>query len=79
MDVLMVSSLIGHSLDLLETDRRTILVARLFSLLSAINLHFEEICHSCDDAKIARCARNEAFNPFVDFPASALSNCAQGT
>ena len=75
VDVLLVSSLIGQSLDLLDTDRRTILVAHdYFPYCPAINLHFGEVCRDCDDAKIERCERdNEAFNPFVDFPASERS------
>ncbi len=65
-----VSSLIGHSLDALETGLPTIVVNHdYFPYCPSINLYFDAPCQSCDDARMASCARgNDDFSPFVGFP-----------
>jgi GT2 family glycosyltransferase/glycosyltransferase involved in cell wall biosynthesis len=70
VDALLVSSLIGHSLEVLETGLPTLVVNHdYFPYCPSINLHFHAVCTSCDAERLARCEdENEAFNPFVGFP-----------
>ena len=68
VDVVIVSSLVGHSLDALDSDRPTLLVAHdYFPYCPAINLHFGAPCRACDGDRVAECHRD---NPDYDaFPA----------
>jgi GT2 family glycosyltransferase/glycosyltransferase involved in cell wall biosynthesis len=70
---LLVSSLIGHSLDALETGLPTAVVFHdYFPYCPAINLYFGEVCPGCDEERLARCHReNRDFDPFVGFPRQA--------
>jgi GT2 family glycosyltransferase/glycosyltransferase involved in cell wall biosynthesis len=65
-----VSSVIGHSLDVLDTGLPTLFVAHdYFPYCPAINLHFEAVCAKCDAARVSECeAGNPHFSPFADFP-----------
>lgn len=69
VEVMLVSSFIGHSLELLETGLATLVVNHdYYPWCPAINIHFNGICRTCDDKRIAEChAGNPRFNPFVDF------------
>lgn len=69
VDTLLVSSVIGHSLDVLNTDLPTVVVNHdYFPYCPAINIYFDEVCKTCDPNKIERCYRdNPQFNPFVTF------------
>ncbi len=72
VDAVLVSSLIGHALDALDTGLPTLVVGHdYFPLCPAINLHFGEVCASCDSDRLRACAgANPGFNlPFIDFPA----------
>lgn len=65
-----VSSLIGHSLDALDTALPTLLVVHdYFPACPAINAHFGGVCTSCDDARLAECAQHNepGFNPLSGF------------
>jgi O-antigen biosynthesis protein len=64
-----VSSLIGHSLDVLATALPTIVIAHdYFPYCPSINIYFNGVCHTCDDARIGQChAENIDFNPFKKF------------
>jgi GT2 family glycosyltransferase/glycosyltransferase involved in cell wall biosynthesis len=76
VDVMVVSSLIGHSLEALDTGLATLVVNHdYFPYCPAINIHFEELCRECDGARIGKChAGNPRFNPFVDFlPADRIA------
>jgi O-antigen biosynthesis protein len=66
----LVSSLIGHALDVLDTGLPTLVVNHdYFPACPTINLHFGEVCRQCDDARLADCAaHNPNFNPFPTFP-----------
>ena len=70
VDAIFVSSLIGHSLDALDTALPTVVVTHdYFPYCPAINLYFDGRCERCDGARLAQCAaENERFNPFVGFP-----------
>lgn len=69
VDVLLVSSLIGHSLETLGTGLATVVVNHdYFPYCPAINIHFEGVCRRCDAQRIAECHEgNPRFNPFVKF------------
>lgn len=63
----LVSSLIGHALDVLETGLPTIWIGHdFFPACPDIHVHFGDVCSTCDGARLAECARlNHDFNPFV--------------
>lgn len=69
VDAILVSSLIGHSLDVLRTGLPTLVVGHdFFPLCPAINLYFQGVCEQCDDAKIVECfTGNPDFKPFPNF------------
>ena len=69
VDALLVSSVIGHSLDVLNTDLLTVVINHdYFPYCPAINIYFDGVCKTCDPNKIERCYRdNPKFNPFVKF------------
>ena len=69
VDALLVSSLIGHSLDILNTDLPTVVVNHdYFPYCPAINIHFGDVCKQCNPARIGQCYRdNPKFNPFITF------------
>ena len=69
VDALLVSSLIGHSLEILDTGLPTVVVNHdYFPYCPAINIHFDGICVRCDAKRIVECHEgNPRFNPFVDF------------
>jgi GT2 family glycosyltransferase/glycosyltransferase involved in cell wall biosynthesis len=66
---LLVSSLIGHSLETLDTGLPTVVVNHdYFPYCPAINIHFGGTCRQCDANRIVEChAGNPRFNPFVRF------------
>ena len=70
VDAVIVSSLIGHSMEVLETGLPTVVVNHdYFPYCPSINLYFDAVCASCDGHRIAQCEReNDHFNPFVGFP-----------
>jgi GT2 family glycosyltransferase/glycosyltransferase involved in cell wall biosynthesis len=69
VDVVLVSSLIGHSLEVLETGLPTVVVTHdYYPYCPAINIYFDGVCRQCDGTRIGECYReNLKFNPFVTF------------
>ena len=69
---LVVSSLIGHSLDALDTGLPTLVVCHdYFPWCPAVNLYFGGVCSRCDGARVAACeAGNPEYNPFAGFGAA---------
>ena len=69
VDAVVVSSLIGHSLDILDTGLPTAVVSHdYFPYCAAINIHFDGVCTRCDDQRVDECFRgNPRFNPFTTF------------
>jgi len=65
VDAILVSSLIGHSLDALDTGLPTLLVQHdYYPYCAAIHSFFEGVCQRCDAARLTRCAEhNPSFNP----------------
>ena len=69
VDAVLVSSLIGHSLDVLNTGLPTVVVNHdYFPYCPALNIFFGGVCRQCDENRIGECYRdNPQFNPFVTF------------
>lgn len=69
VDSILVSSLIGHALDILETGLPTLVVQHdFFPLCPAINAYFGALCRHCDKERLTNCtANNPDFNPFHSF------------
>jgi len=61
---ILVSSLIGHALDVLGTGLPTLFIHHdYYPYCPAINIHFGEVCQQCDPAQLASCHnQNHAFN-----------------
>lgn len=66
VDSLIVSSLIGHSLDILETDLPTTVVCHdFFPYCAGIVLRFGDVCTACPTDRLAHCLRaNSEAHPF---------------
>ncbi|MFL6446312.1 MAG: glycosyltransferase [Bryobacteraceae bacterium] len=59
----LVSSLIGHSLDCLQTALPTAVVCHdYYPFCSAINLTFGEVCPSCEPPRLRACLEENPFN-----------------
>ncbi len=69
VDAVLVSSLIGHSMDVLNTGLPTVVINHdYFPYCAAINIYFDGVCQQCDEQRIGECYRgNPKFNPFVTF------------
>lgn len=65
VDAVIVSSLVGHSLDVLDTGLPTVLVQHdLYPYCAALHGYFEGVCATCDDARLVECSeRNPFFHP----------------
>jgi len=65
VDAILVSSLIGHSLDVLDTGLPTVLVQHdFYPWCPAIHSYFQEVCQTCDAQRLTQCAeRNPDFHP----------------
>lgn len=67
IDLIIVSSFIGHSLDVLNTSLATWIVCHdFFPFCSALNIYFNGICTNCDKTNLQECQgknlRNRYFN-----------------
>lgn len=61
----MLSSLIGHALDVLDSGRPTVLVLHdLYPFCPALFGWFGEVCTSCGDARLHACLRHNPLNVF---------------
>src|SRR5688500_10125525 len=69
VQALLVSSLIGHSLEALDTGLPTVVVCHdYFPWCPAVNLYYDGVCGHCDAERIAACeAGNSDYNPFEGF------------
>jgi O-antigen biosynthesis protein len=67
--VLYVSSIIGHSMDVLMTELPTIIINHdYFPYCPSINIFFGDVCKNCDGRRIEQCHKeNSDFNPFKEF------------
>jgi glycosyltransferase involved in cell wall biosynthesis len=66
IDTVIISSFIGHSLDLLRSPVNTIIVLHdYYPFCPALYIHFNEVCGKCDDERLKACfARNPVNNFF---------------
>ncbi|MFN7140716.1 MAG: glycosyltransferase, partial [Limisphaerales bacterium] len=65
VDYIIVSSLIGHSLDALETGVDTAFVCHdFYPFCPAITIHFNQVCTSCDRERLASCFQQNEMNRF---------------
>lgn len=56
VEVIIISSLIGHSLDALNTGINTIFIAHdYYPFCHQLNIYFNEICYECSLEKLQRC------------------------
>jgi GT2 family glycosyltransferase/glycosyltransferase involved in cell wall biosynthesis len=71
VQAIVVSSLIGHSLEVLDTGLPTLVVCHdYFPWCPAINLYYDGVCRRCDGARVADCHENNAdYNAFAGFDA----------
>ena len=65
IEAILVSSLIGHSLDALDTDLPTRIVAHdYFPFCPAVVTYFDGVCTACDRDRLQRCIRENPVNRF---------------
>jgi GT2 family glycosyltransferase/glycosyltransferase involved in cell wall biosynthesis len=71
VDAVVVSSLLGHSLDVLDTGLATVIVNHdYFPYCPAFNIYYQGVCRHCNDERLADCSvNNKDFNAFLNFPA----------
>ena len=56
IDAVLVSSLVGHSLDALNTGKKTIIICHdYYPFCPAINIYSNGICRTCDEQRLNRC------------------------
>ncbi|MCX6632275.1 MAG: glycosyltransferase [Candidatus Solibacter sp.] len=62
---ILISSLIGHSLDALDAKVPTLMVCHdYYPFCPALNITFGEICSECDGGRLAACSRQNPHNRF---------------
>lgn len=67
IEAILVSSLIGHSLDALDSGLPTRLIAHdYFPFCPAIVTYFDQVCQECQRARLQRCIRDNPLNRFFD-------------
>ncbi|HEX3556652.1 MAG TPA: hypothetical protein VIA62_25805 [Thermoanaerobaculia bacterium] len=67
IDGVVVSSLIGHSLDALRSSLPTVMVFHdYFPFCSALHIAFEGICRECGEHRLAACLRRNPLNDLFD-------------
>lgn len=68
VESLVISSFIGHSLDLLRSPLPTTCVLHdFFPFCPALYATFESPCHSCTDSKMRACSRENPIHSFFNF------------
>lgn len=65
VDYILVSSVIGHSLDLLCTDVKTSIIFHdYYPFCPAINIYFNQVCTECGHPRLNQCFQQNQFNRF---------------
>jgi glycosyltransferase involved in cell wall biosynthesis len=66
IDSVVVASLIGHSLDVFESDRNTVFVCHdYYPFCPALHIHFGDVCTACEEDRLQRCLEeNHLFEIF---------------
>lgn len=73
VDSILISSLIGHSLDILITSKPTLIICHdYYPYCSAINITFDKTCTNCSSTRLKNCFKQNIHNRyFQDEDASA--------
>ncbi|MEI6441649.1 MAG: glycosyltransferase [Nostocales cyanobacterium ELA583] len=72
VSVIMISSFIGHSLDILNTGIKTIIICHdYYPFCPAINIYFEKICRECKLSHLQSCLVENQYNK--SFPGISAS------
>lgn len=68
VEIIIVSSLIGHSLDVINTEIKTIFITHdYYPFCHAINIYFNGICKQCTEARLEQCfVENEQNRHFAN-------------
>ena len=65
VDLVVVSSLIGHSLDALDSGRPTLVALHdFFPFCPALSIHFGEVCGNCDRERLGACFAENPLNRY---------------
>jgi len=65
VDAILVSSLIGHSLEILDTPVKTILIAHdYYPYCPALNITFQSICTNCEFPRLDQCFKQNIHNRY---------------
>jgi glycosyltransferase involved in cell wall biosynthesis len=65
VSAIMISSFIGHSLDVLNTGINTIIICHdYYPFCPAINIYFEKICRECKLSHLQSCFADNQYNRF---------------
>lgn len=65
VDFIMISSFIGHSLDLFDIDRPiTIIIHDYYPFCQAIYINYNGVCFNCTKSDLESCAKNNSLNRF---------------
>jgi len=66
VSAILVSSLIGHSLDILNTGIKTIIIFHdYYPFCPAINIYFHQICSRCTIDDLKQCSESNPYNRFL--------------
>jgi len=70
VSTIFVSSLIGHSLDTLNTGLKTIIIGHdYYPFCPALNIYFHQICSRCTTEDLTQCFRDNPYNRFLPMSA----------
>jgi len=65
VDAILISSLIGHSLDILDTPIKTILIGHdYYPYCPALNITFDSICTNCEFPRLDQCFKQNIHNRY---------------
>ena len=66
VDAILISSLIGHSLDVLNTSKQTILICHdYYPYCPAIHITFDSICTNCEFPRLEQCFKQNIHNRLI--------------
>ncbi|MEA3332527.1 MAG: glycosyltransferase, partial [Pseudomonadota bacterium] len=67
VDILLVSSFIGHALDILESGIKTVIVCHdYYPFCPALNISYDGVCEQCDEQRLRLCLAENGHNRFFD-------------
>ena len=67
VEIIVVSSLIGHSLDVLNTRLKTVYINHdYYPFCPAINIYFNGVCEECTDSRLKQCCLENKDNRYFN-------------